>query len=144
MSDRAAGLLLLALAVWYGIAGHGFQSDFVTDPLGPAAWPVALAAMLALFSLYLIVRPDAEPHWPSATVWGRQAAVVASLVIYAALLEIIGFIVDSTLLVGLLALLLGATRRHALVMGVASSLVLYALFNYALGLPLPAGALFGG
>jgi len=144
VTDRTTGLLLLLLAIAYGILGSGFESDFITDPLGPTAFPVMLALLLGTFSLYLLVRPDPEPAWHGAAVWRRQLYALVSLIVYAVALEFLGFIASSVVLMAFLARLMGADLRHTATTGVGATVLLYFLFNNFLGLPLPAGEIFGG
>lgn len=140
MSDRLTGLVLLVLAVAYGITAGGYQA-LIGDPLGPAVFPVALAFPLGLFGMYLIARPDPEPAWPRGAALLKQIAAVAVFVAYAYLLEPLGFIVSTFLGVVVLGWLLGARLREAAAAGVAIAVVLFVLFDAVLGLPLPAGVL---
>ncbi len=140
MSDRLTGVALLALALAYGIAGGGYQA-MIGDPLGPAAFPVALAIALGLLSLYLIVRPDREPDWPRGRALGKQALTLVAFVAYAWVLEPLGFIVSTFLAVMVLGWLLGARLWQAGAAGVAIALVRFVAFDTLLGLPLPAGVL---
>ena len=144
MTDRLTGVLLLVLAMAFGIAGSGFESDFITDPLGPSAFPVMLAVVLAFFSVFLLFKPDPEPAWPGLGQWGRQIVTLAGMVSYGIVLEFIGFPIASVLLVAFLALMLGAKPVRAVLTGIGASVVLYFLFNNFLGLPLPLGEIFGG
>ena len=144
MTDRITGVLLLALAIAFGLHARSFKTNFLTDPLGPQAWPIMLAVLLGLFSLYLIFRPEAEAVWPKPVVLFRQAVLVGGLIVYALLLEPLGFILATVLVMAFMASLLGARWWQAGVTGVVSSVALYVLFNTLLGLPLPAGGLFGG
>ena len=142
MSDRLAGLLLLGLAVWYGLTARGFEA-MIGDPLGPATFPIVLAVPLGLLSLYLVARPDPEPDWARGRALLKQGLALVAFVAYAYLLEPLGFIVATLLGTALLAALLGARPRHAAATGVATALVLFVLFDILLGLPLPAGVLGG-
>jgi putative tricarboxylic transport membrane protein len=140
MSDRLAGLVLLALAVAYGVAASGFEA-MIGDPLGPAVFPLVLSIPLGLLSLYLIARPDPEPGWARGRVLLKQALALIAFVAYAYLLEPLGFIVASVLAVAVLGWLLGARPWHSTAAGLAIALVLFLLFDTLLGLPLPAGVL---
>ena len=142
MSDRLAGLVLLGLAVWYGVAASGFEA-MIGDPLGPAVFPMALAIPLALLSLYMVVRPDPEPDWARGRALLRQGLALAAFVAYAYLLEPLGFVVATALGTAVMGLLLGARPWQAGATGVAAAVVLFVLFNNLLGLPLPAGVLGG-
>ena len=140
MSDRLTGLVLLALAVAYGVTASGFETRF-GDPLGPAIFPLVLAIPLGLFSLYLIVRPDPEPDWARGRPLLKQALTLIVFVAYAYLLEPLGFIVATLLGVAALGWLLGARLWQSAAAGLGIALVLFLLFNSLLGLPLPAGVL---
>ena len=86
MSDRIAGTLLFAFAVWFGYEATHFKIDFMADPIGPKAFPLILAVAMALISPFLIARPDEEPHWPGARILITLAVVFVSFIFYAYLL----------------------------------------------------------
>ena len=140
VSDRLTGLALLALAVAYGVTAGGYQA-MIGDPLGPAVFPIALAIPLGALSLYLIVRPDAEPDWPRGRTLLNQGLALVAFVAYAYLLEPLGFLVSTFLAVMVLGWLLGARLWQAGAAGVAIAVVLFVLFDSLLGLPLPSGVL---
>lgn len=144
MTDRITGMLGLILALAYGIAGSQYQSDFITDELGPTAFPIMLATALGIFCLYLLVRPDPNPDWGTWLVWRNQIIAIVAMVLYGMVLETLGFLLSTFLLVGFLSLMLGGPRGPAAATGIGASIVLYFLFDYGLGLPLPSGSLFGG
>lgn len=141
MSDRIAGTALLALAVWYGLTAGQYKAGF-SDPLGPAVFPQLLAVPLGLLSLYLIVKPDAEPNWVGGWALARQVAAVVTLVVYALALEPVGFLLATLVAVALLARLLGANWRQGAGVGAGLAGVLFVAFDIVLGLPLPVGRLF--
>jgi putative tricarboxylic transport membrane protein len=140
VSDRLTGLVLLALAVAYGVTAGGYQA-MIGDPLGPAVFPMALAIALGLLSLYPIVCPDREPGWPRGRALLRQVLTLLAFVAYAYLLEPLGFLASTFLAVMVLGRLLGARLWQAGAAAVAIAVVLFVLFDTLLGLPLPAGVL---
>jgi putative tricarboxylic transport membrane protein len=140
MSDRLTGLVLLVLAVAYGITASGYEA-MIGDPLGPAVFPLVLAVPLGLFSLYLIVRPDPEPDWARGRALLKQALTLGVFIAYAYLLEVLGFVVTTFLAVVALGLLLDAKPWQAASAGLGIAIVLFVLFNNLLNLPLPAGVL---
>lgn len=143
MSDRIAGVLLALFAAWYGWEAGEYQIEF-GDPLGPSVFPRLLAVPIGLLGLYLAVRPDPDPDWPIGRRLLSQAATLVALVAYALLLMPLGFILATAALAGVLAALLGARPARAAATGVATSLGCYVLFDWLLGIPLPAGVLLGG
>ncbi|MEO3435123.1 tripartite tricarboxylate transporter TctB family protein [Inquilinus sp. CAU 1745] len=136
MSDRIAGLLFLALSIWYGVTAGTYEASF-GDPLGPAAFPVMLAIPAGLFSLYLILRPDPDPEWSVGGPLLRQVATLAVLVGYALLLEDLGYLAATFAGVVLMSRLLGAGWLKSAISGAAMSIGLYIVFDRLLGLPLP-------
>ena len=135
MSDRIAGIVILCLSIWYGFTAGDYQTGF-TDPLGPAAFPQMLSVPAALFSLYLIFRPDPSPDWVTGAPAVRQAAAIAVLVGYALFLDEFGFILATIVAVTFLGRLLGAGWLKSLVSASAMSVLLYGVFDPVLGLPL--------
>jgi putative tricarboxylic transport membrane protein len=140
VSDRLTGLLLLALAVAYGVTASGYQA-MIGDPLGPAVFPIVLAIPLGLLSLYLVVRPGPGPDWARGRALLKQVLALVAFVAYAYLLELLGFLLSTFLAVVALGCLLGARLRQAAVAGAGIAVVLFVLFDSLLGLPLPAGVL---
>jgi putative tricarboxylic transport membrane protein len=140
VSDRLTGLLLLALAVAYGVTAGGYEA-IIGDPLGPAVFPIVLAIPLGLLSLCLILRPDREPAWPTGAALLKQILALVAFVAYAYLLEPLGFVVSTFVAVVVLGWLLGARLLEAGAAGVGIAVVLFVLFDTLLGLPLPAGVL---
>ena len=102
---------------------------------------MALTIALGGLSLYLIVRPDPEPDWPRRRALLKQVLTLVAFVVYAYLLEPLGFLVSTFLAVMVLGWLLGARPWQAGAAGVAIAAVLFVLFDTVLGLPLPAGVL---
>jgi putative tricarboxylic transport membrane protein len=142
LNDRVLGLGLLVLAVAYGWVAQQWPEPFGgSHGMGPETFPTILSFILVIGSLYLMVKPDQDTPWP----WGKTALEllfsVIVLVIYALLLEPLGFVISTTLTVGALSWRMGAAPRSAFLTGLISAVVVYGLFNYGLSLSLPAGLL---
>ncbi|MDX1654247.1 MAG: tripartite tricarboxylate transporter TctB family protein [Candidatus Competibacteraceae bacterium] len=143
LSDRIVGVLLLVLAIGYGLATGSFTSGFFSDSLGPAAFPRLLAILLGIASLYLILRPDPDADWPRGRALIHQLFTVGVLVAYAFLLELLGFLPTTFIALMVIALQLGRPLGAAALMGALGALGLFILFDLLLGLNLPLGSLFG-
>lgn len=146
----SAGILVLGVLVLVGAAdlpaGGGYAQ------VGPGVVPrvvgaglVLLGAMLlreALTGGYRGVDEDAELHLPMD--WTAFAWVSGGILAYGFLVERAGFLIASTLL--FVAVARGFASRRWLsntLVGVAVAAFIFAVFNYALGLQLPAGVLKG-
>ncbi|MDF1535707.1 MAG: tripartite tricarboxylate transporter TctB family protein [bacterium] len=143
-TDKLAGLILLVMTLIYAYMAFQFKIPFMSDPIGPKAFPLIIAGMTLVFSVFLIARPDEDPDWPDRKVWLRKALVLASFVIYAYALVPLGFLVSTTLEITFLAVMFDGKASKGLVAAIVTSLVLYTLFVFILSIPLPFGKIFGG
>lgn len=142
LNDRILGVVLLALAVAYGWGASQFPEPFGgAESVGPDTFPKLLAAVLGISSLYLMLRPDPDSAWPFNRTGVELVIAVVVLVLYTALLEPLGFIISTTLAVGTLCWRMGARPLRAYVIGALSGVVVFVIFNFALGLALPLGPL---
>lgn len=143
--DRVVGVMLLAFSLWYALVTRSFNVPFQADPLGPKTFPVMLASIMAVVSVYLIVKPETVPSWAhSSRVWGRLLATLACFIFYAATLLYLGFIAATTVSLTLLTQVLQGPPLKAFIASLLFSLALYGLFDMALEVSLPIGRLWGG
>ncbi len=146
----SAGVLALGVFILVGAAdlpaGGGYAQ------VGPGVVPRVVGACLVLLGAMLLreaftggyrgVDEEAEVHLPMD--WGAFAWVTAGILAYALLVEPAGFLIASTLL--FVAVARGFASRRWLsnsLVGLAVAAFIFAVFNYALGLQLPAGILRG-
>lgn len=141
MSDRIFGLLGIALATFYIWAAGEIELSFISDPVGPRTFPYIIGAILALAGVVVILRPDAEPHWPGAGRLAEIALATIVLVAYALLLPELGFVIATALTAAFLTWRLGTAPIWSAVTGVLVSLGIYAVFHLILGLSLARGPL---
>mgnify|MGYP001773572386 FL=1 len=140
--DRILGLGLLVLAVAYGWVAQQWPEPFGgAEAVGPETFPTILAVVLAAGSIYLMIKPDPDAEWPLGKSALELVVSVVVLLVYALLLEPLGFIIATTLAVGTLSWRMGAAPSRAFLTGLASAIVVFVLFNYGLSLSLPAGLL---
>jgi putative tricarboxylic transport membrane protein len=97
---------------------------------------------VSLFLLFLTLKGKVRPSKPQEGKihWGRVASVVVALLVYALLLERLGYLIASEILLFALFLLAGSRRYAALVSSVITVLATYFFFTY-FGLVFPAGLL---
>ncbi len=136
-ADRAAGIGLVLLAVAVVLATRGFRGAFLTDPIGPRAMPWLAAGLLALSGLWLAVRPHPDRDWPRASVARRLGVITLVFLGYAALLQPIGFVAATTLLMLALSRAFEGRFWPSLAGALGVSVLLYLLFAVVLGVPLP-------
>ncbi len=141
MSDRIFGGIGLILAIFYAWATLQIQESFLSDAVGPKTFPLAIAAVLGLCSIVILLRPDDEPEWPA---FGRLAEIFAAVVVmvlYARALPEAGFVISTAAAATYLTWRLGTRPLSSVLVGVCTSLGIYAIFHLALGLSLAKGPL---
>ena len=147
--DALLGAVVAVFAVAYTAQARALEDSLLADAVGAGGVPqaaglVLLVAALALLGKAGLARAAAPP---GAAVGARQialgAALVAVLVVYVLLLPGLGYIVSVSLLVGAVAWLAGARDRRAVGLCTAlSGLALWAMFEWALKIRMPAGSWF--
>ena len=141
MTDRLFGLAALLLAGLMTWGASVIEESFIQDPLGPKAFPWVIAVVLAITGLFMIVKPDDDPEWPTRQKFLRIIWSVVAMVLYAELLPIVGFVVTTAAVAAFLAWQLGANLLQAAVGGVVISGGIYVVFHLVLGLSLARGTL---
>ncbi len=146
----AAGVALLgALILWgsfYLPTGGGYAQ------VGPGVVPRGVGIVVLLLGAFLMreaftggfrgVDEEAEAKVP--VDWRAFAWVSGGIIAYGLLIEHLGFVFASTILFVMVARGFNS-RRLALdaIVGLVLAAIVYAIFNYGLGLTLPAGILKG-
>ena len=141
MSDRIFGLFGLALAAFYLWATSIIPDSFMTDVIGPRAFPYMIGIVIAICSLYFLLRPDAEPDWPILRNLIEILFATAVMFLYAWALSKVGFVIATVFATAYLSWRLGTRPLNALITGVATSAGIYVVFRLILGLSLAKGPL---
>ncbi|KUJ73158.1 hypothetical protein AVO45_15565 [Ruegeria marisrubri] len=141
MSDRIFGTFGLLLAGFYAWATLQIEESFLSDAVGPKAFPLIIASILALSSLAIILRPDEEPEWPALGRLAEIGAAIVVMILYAEFLPEIGFVIATALAATYLTWRLGTAPLQSVVVGAGTSLGIYTVFHLVLGLSLAKGPL---
>ena len=111
-------------------------------------FPKTLIGLLLALSLVLLAQAvlekegEREPVKIPAEGWLRIGSTLATLAGFALVLEWLGFLLSTFLLMVLLLRAIEAPRRpKVFIVALATALASYVLFAWLLGVPLPAGAL---
>lgn len=144
--DLGAAAVLLAFALFALSQARGLRFGSIVSP-GPGFFPLCLAVALTLVSVGLVARAVREPRAAGGPAAGRRpggglkvVGTLAALVVYALVLERLGFLLATF---ALLVFFFKALQRQrwlvALGGSVATSLLTYLVFKLWLGVNLPAG-----
>ena len=125
-----------------GVGAAGFPEGSLYDALGSRLLPYIVAGGLVLTGLPILIGAwrrglgEAEALDLGPVLW-----IAAALIVPIVLIRTIGWIPVAALVFALGARAFGSRRTWLdLSLGVALGIVTFALFNYALGLNLPAGS----
>ena len=141
-SDRIFGLVILMAALAYIASAYQVETSFLSDPVGPKTFPIAIGIVAAICALSLIYRPDSEPDWPARRTFGELAFAIVVLVCYAFSLRPFGFIIPTAITAAILSYQISPRAKPAALAGIGLSIGLFIIFKYALGLgliPFPKG-----
>jgi putative tricarboxylic transport membrane protein len=141
MSDRIFGVVGILLAIGFALSAFAIEESFLSDAVGPKAFPLIVAVILGVSSAVIALRPDPEPVWPGL---GRLIEVFAAVVVmalYAELLPVAGFVIATAFAAAYLAWRLGSRPLGAIAVGVGTSVGIYVIFHLILGLSLAKGPL---
>ena len=141
-SDRIFGLVILTVALAYIASAFQIETSFLTDPVGPKAFPIGIGFVAALSAVVMIIRPDADPDWPAMRTFAALAFAAIVLIGYSFSLRPLGFIVPTAIAAGILSYQLSPRPLPAALAGIGLSVGLFVIFKYALGLglfPFPKG-----
>lgn len=141
MSDRIFGGFGLVLAIFYIWAATIIKDSFMVDVVGPRAFPYMVGTVLAICSIYFIIRPDSEPAWPAFHKFAEIFFAAAVMLLYAWALPEFGFLISTVFATAYLTWRLGTKPLWALVTGVLTSGGIYIVFHLILGLSLAKGPL---
>lgn len=142
VSDRLFGLVVLMTALAYIASATQIQTSFLTDPVGPKAFPILVGAVAAFSALVMIIKPDPSPQWPGLRTFGALFVALVVLVAYAYALKPFGFLLPTAVTAAILSYQISPRALRAVLTGVGLSVGLFVLFKYALKLglvPFPKG-----
>jgi len=139
MSDRIFASICIALAVLMGWGATIIEESFIQDPLGPKAFPLVIAVVLAACGVAMFLRPDEDPVWPHRRKQIQLLWTIGAMILYVQFLPVVGFLVATAIGAGFLSWQLGASVKQACWGGFGISVSIYVVFKLVLGLSLARG-----
>ncbi|PIA71462.1 tripartite tricarboxylate transporter TctB family protein [Pseudomonas sediminis] len=139
MYVRLFAAIWLLLCAFLAVIAWGFQAPFAYDPVGPRAYPLLLLVLMAAGAAWLIFKPGPHTEALSRQALQRAGLCILTLLAYALLFEPLGFVLSTALATFVLGLLFTGRVLPCLISGALMGVLLYALFDYALDVPLPLG-----
>lgn len=140
ISDRIFGLVVLMAALAFIASATQIQTSFLSDPVGPKAFPMIIGAIAGLCGLVLMIRPDPDPEWAKGRTLIALLIAVIVLIGYAYALKPLGFLIPTAITAAILSYQISPRAGPAAIAGIGLSVGLFLLFKFALGLGLEAFA----
>ena len=129
------GVVVLIQASRLGDSGE--VVDAATVP-----WVVGVLLALVGVAMALRARRDLAAAPPTADTqdWARLGVMLVALVVFAVLINLLGYVVSATLLFGVTAVVLGAPYRlRSFAYGFCVAALVYLAFDVGIGISLPTG-----
>jgi putative tricarboxylic transport membrane protein len=144
MSDRIFSVVWLACCAAIAWLAWQIEAPFSYEPIGPRAFPLLLAAAMALASVWLLAKPSREPDWPRGELRGKVVLLIGAFVGYSLLFEPLGFPVATALATLVIGRTFGGGWTGSLAAGAALGGGLWFFFDKLLDVTLPLGRLWAG
>lgn len=141
MSDRILGALALLGAVAMAIAAWGYAAPIDYEPVGPRAFPLLLATLIAACGAWLLVKPGAHAAFPSMSQLRNIALCACTVLAYGILFQWLGFILATAMLAIPVGRVFGGSWRQSVATGAALGVVGFLFFDKLLDVVLPLGVL---
>jgi putative tricarboxylic transport membrane protein len=145
-ADVSLGVGALALAGAYGTMAQAIPVSLLSDAVGPGGVPLAIAMMLAVAGAGLLLRtvlvgPRSGKESPNHP---RAAGLLALLVCYLLAVPLLGYPMSIGILAAAIASFAGARGPASIAFAIGLAAFFWLAFVLLLGIPFPAGLLFGG
>lgn len=141
MSDRALGGACVAVSAAMAWHARGYAATISYEPVGPSAFPLLLAALMAACGVWLILRPAVESGAYKGVPLKATALCGAGVLAYALLFETLGVPLATALMSVPVGVAFGANWKRALAAGVVLGLATFVVFDRLLDVVLPTGLL---
>lgn len=144
LRELGLGAFAIILAIVVVVVAHGFPGGSVYDVLGPRLLPYLVALGLALCGLSVLAGAFRRPARPPLEAMDilPVALIAVALIVPILLITTLGWIPVAAVVFALGSRAFGSRALLLdLAIGLTFGVVTFVLFNYALGLNLPAGVL---
>ncbi|ENW96067.1 MULTISPECIES: tripartite tricarboxylate transporter TctB family protein [unclassified Acinetobacter] len=144
-SERILTGIIALCGLGLVIYASNFDAPISYDSVGPRAFPILIMGLITASATYLTVRPSimfepVELGWSKHLVF-KIALCALALTLYAALFELLGFIIATTLLTIALGKLFKGKTLPTIITACILGITTYYLFDRVLDVPLPMGLL---
>ena len=141
MNDRILGAVCIAVSAGMAWFARDYTAAISYEPVGPRAFPLLLASLMACCGLWLVLKPALTAGNFKKVPLKQTALCAAAVLAFALLFETVGFVLATTLLAVPLGIVFGGSWKQSLAGGLVLGLALFVLFDKLLDVVLPTGLL---
>jgi len=142
-SEVIGSLFGLVIGIFFALSGIKFGLGTLSRP-GPGFLPVIMAMFLIFFSLFNFIKDLFRPAKTISQIpWKRAVWVIASVFLYGLLLDLLGFLISTFIMMFILfGLLRGKSKwTHVFIYAAGTALAAWLVFSVALSVPFPSSRL---
>lgn len=141
MSDRIFGAVCVVSAAGMALAAQDYSPAISYEPMGPKAFPLLLATLLAIGGAWLVLKPTLVGNPLHGTRIKMIGLSAVAIFVYALLFQTLGFPLATTLMAVPVGMAFGGSWQQSLIGGLGLGLGLFLLFDKLLDVVLPTGLL---
>ena len=141
MSDRILGAVCIAVGAGMAWAAQDYAATISYEPVGPRAFPLLLAALMAASGLWLVLRPSLGAVNFRSVPWTATVLSAVAIGFYALLFQALGFTLATTLMAVPVGMAFGGSWKQAGASGAGPGIGLDFMFDKLLDVVLPTGIL---
>lgn len=141
MSDRILGGVSVAVAASMAWFARSYAAPISYEPVGPRAFPLLLAALMAIVGAWLLIRPTLRGNALQGVRLKSLALSALAILVYAGLFQLLGFPLATALMAVPVGMAFGGGWPQSLAGGIGLGLGLFLLFDKLLDVVLPTGLL---
>lgn len=141
MSDRILGAVCVVAGAGMALAASDYAAPISYEPVGPRAFPLLLAGLMALAGAWLVARPGPQGPGLSREHLKPIGLAVVAVFVYAALFETLGFPIATAVMALPIGMAFGGSWKQSLAGGAVMGIAFYVMFDKLLDVVLPTGVL---
>ncbi len=141
MSDRLLGAACVVVGAAMAWAARDYAAPISYEPVGPRAFPLLLAGLMAAGGGWLVLRPGPQGFGLDRRHFKAIGMAVAAVFAYTLLFEMLGFTLATAVMALPVGMAFGGSWKQSLAAGAGLGLVLYFMFDKLLDVVLPTGLL---
>lgn len=141
-SDRVFALAWLAVCVMIAYKMWQLNVPFAYEPVGPKAFPLILAGLMAVCCVMLLIKPDQDIHWPESAALFKGVFLLVVLIAYGYFFEILGFPLCTTIMSLTVSRIFGGRWITETAIAVVLGVLGFLFFDRVLEVTLPLGRIW--